>query len=71
MKSFFRFDGNNFKTEPSSNYPHREVTTLGSYKGMPFVTGSGYPDNKKTEILDYNSKQWNVVADYPFSSGPW
>ena len=56
--------------EPSSNYPHIFAIGLGLYKGMPFVTGS-YSDapNKKTEILDYNSKQWNVVADYPFSPG--
>ena len=34
------------------------------------MTGPDYsPTNKKTEILDYNSKQWNVAADYPFSSG--
>jgi hypothetical protein len=27
-----------------------------------------HPANKKTEILNYASKQWNAVADYPFSS---
>ena len=66
---FSRFDGNSFKVESSSNYPHTYVNVLGVYKGAPFVTGSHNPANKKTEILDYASKQWNPVADYPFSSG--
>ena len=64
----FRFDGNNFKTEPSSNFPHRRVNVLGLYKGEAFVTGSNQPSNIKTEILDYDSNKWNQVADYPFSS---
>ena len=54
--------------ETSSNYPHRRVNVLGIYKEQPFVTGSSTP-NIKTEILDYEMKQWNIVADYPFSSG--
>ena len=65
-----RFDGRSFKTEPSSNYPHKYETVLGLYKGMPFVTGSYTVQdtpNKKTEILDHTSKQWNVVDDYPFA----
>ena len=47
---------------------------MGIYKGQPFVTGSSN-GNKKTEILEETenmgvvSKQWNVVADYPFSRG--
>ena len=65
---YLRFDGKIFKTEPSSNHPHKNVNVLGIYKEQPFVTGSNTP-NKKTEILDNTSKQWNVVADYPFSSG--
>ena len=65
---YLRFDGRIFKTEPSSNHPHQYVNVLGIYKEQPFVTGSNTL-NKKTEILDYISKQWNVVADYPFSSG--
>ena len=64
---FKRFDGKIFKTEPSSNYPHESVNVLGIYKENPFVTGSYSPGNKKTEILDYASKKWNVV-DYPFTS---
>ena len=66
---YLRFDGKIFKTEPSSNYPHESVNVLGIYKENPFVTGSYSPGNKKTEILDYASKKWNVVADYPFNSG--
>ena len=49
--------------------PHLYANVLGVYKGEPFVTGSYNPENKKTEILDYVAKQWNVVADYPFNSG--
>ena len=67
--NFSRFDGHSFKAESSSNYPHSRVTNLGVYKGAPFVTGSYSPANKKTEVLDYASKKWSVVADYPFSSG--
>ena len=67
MQAIFRFDGNDFKTEPSSNYPHSRVNVLGVFKGRPFVTGS-HTGNVKTEILDYASEQWNVMADYPFSS---
>ena len=55
--------------ESSSNYPHGYVLALGVYKGAPFVTGSNPPANKKTEFLDYASKQWNNAADYPFGSG--
>ena len=70
ITTFLRFDGQNFKTEPSSNYPHADVNSLGVYKGQPFVTGADSNSNGlKTEILDYSSKQWNVVADYPFSTG--
>ena len=60
----------NFKTEPSSNYAHFFVTSLGSYRQSPFVTGND--DEKtglKTEILDYNNGKWVEAADYPFSNG--
>ena len=69
FQSFSRFDGYTFKVESSSNYSHSMVDALGVYKEAPFVTGSYTPSNKKTEILDYASKQWNLVADYPFGSG--
>ena len=68
FQNFSRFDGNSVRVESSSNYPHAYVNVLGVYKGAPFVTGAFNPGNKKTEILDYSSKQWNLVADYPFSS---
>ena len=68
--NFSRFDGKSVKVESTSNYPHSRVNALGVYKGAPFVTGSYYQGyNKKTEILNYASKQWNLVADYPFGSG--
>ena len=43
--------------EPASIYPHKGVHSLGIYKEKPFVTGYSY-QHKKTEILDYTSKQW-------------
>ena len=55
--------------EPSSRFSHAYVNVLGIYRENPFVTGSYIPGHKKTEILDYTSKQWNVVKDYPFTSG--
>ena len=55
--------------EPSSSQPHTRVNILGVYKENPFVTGSYSPPNKKTEIMDYASKQWHMVADYPFGFG--
>ena len=57
IKILFRFDGVNFKVEPSSQFNHTEA--LGSYRRSPFVTGS------KTEILNYENGQWNQAADYP------
>ena len=44
---------------------------LGSYKGLPFVTG-GYKDNIKTEIMQDHDiiwrwrSPWYRVDDYPF-----
>ena len=65
----FRFNGETFKTEPRSMYNHQLVFALGSYRNSPFVTGhcSGI-DGKKTEILDYEARQWNQADDYPFSN---
>ena len=58
-----------FKDEPSSEFPHAYVLSLGSYKGSPFVTGHADSTNGvKTEILDYLSGQWNRAASYPFSN---
>jgi len=69
LNGFSRFDGKTYKAEPSSKYQHSNVNVLGVYKGDPFVTGSYSPPNRKTEILDNYSKQWIVVANYPFNSG--
>ena len=58
-----------FKDEPSSEFPHAYVLSLGSYKGSPFVTGHADSTNGvKTEILDYLSGQWQRAASYPFSN---
>ena len=65
---FFSFDGTNFKTEPSSQYPHWDVRALGNYRKSPFVTGhDSSPNGLKTEILDYEAGQWNQAEDYPFA----
>ena len=65
-----RFDGTSFKTEPSSKFPHKAVGALGSYRHSAFVTGSYSSTNGlKTEILDYQAKQWHQADDFPFSNG--
>ena len=65
---FFRFNGNSFKTEPSSKYSHENVGALGNYRGSPFVTGgnTGVKKRTVTEILNYKSQEWNQADDYPF-----
>ena len=70
LKNFFSFDGTNFKSEASSQFPHLYVLALGSYQNSPFVTG--HNSNKiglKTEILDYGAAKWKQAADFPFSNG--
>ena len=71
VSSRFNGDYENFKTEPSSNFSHRDVNALGSYRKSPFVTGSYWSstDGLKTEILDRAAGQWYQVADYPFTNG--
>ena len=64
---FFSFDGTNFNSEVSSQFPHRDVLALGSYRNSPFVTG--HSSGLNTEILDYEAGQWKQAADYPFSNG--
>ena len=67
---FFRFDGETFKTEPSTNFHHEYVLALGSYRNSPFVTGHASSTNGlKTELLDYESGEWEITVDYPFSNG--
>ena len=63
------FNGESFKTEPSSKFPHYDVLALGSYKNSPFVTGQESSTNGlKTEIFDFEAKEWSQLADYPFSN---
>ena len=45
---------------------------LGSYRNSPFVTGHNSATNGlKTEILNYESKEWEQAGDYPFSNRYW
>ena len=68
--NLFSFDGTNFKSEASSQFPHYAVMALGSYRNSPFVTGhSSSVNGLKTEILDYEAGEWKQAADYPFSNG--
>ena len=39
---------------------------MGSYKQSALVTGG---QNNKTEIFDFDSKQWKEGPDYPFNDG--
>ena len=70
---FFRFDGTNFKDEPSTQFAHK-VGVLGSYRNSPFTTGSAgsgsipKPERVSTEILDYETGVWIQAPDYPFSN---
>ena len=58
------------KEEISSDYEHRYVSSLASYRGSPFVTGGsgspgGNPDHSKTELLDIKKMKWEAKADFP------
>ena len=54
------------KIEADSNFGHAGVNTLGSYRGLPFVTGSNSRlNNFATEILNYKKGIWVQVEDYP------
>ena len=68
MTTISRFDGSSFKDEPSSTFSHSYVSSLASYRRSPFVTGDRF-SSTKTEILNYESGQWNQEEDYPFSNG--
>ena len=64
------FNGETFKTEASSKFPHYDVCALGSYRNSPFVTGQNSRTNGlKTEILNYELAEWEQAGDYPFSNG--
>ena len=67
---FSSFNGETFKTEASSKFPHNDVMALGSYRNSPFVTGYYSATNGlKTEILNYGLGEWVQADDYPFSNG--
>ena len=67
---FSSFNGETFKIEPSTQFPHENIDVLGLYQNSPFVTGHGSSENGlKTEILNYGSGEWEQAGDYPFSSG--
>jgi len=69
-KECHSFNGETFKTEPSSKFSHQYVRALGSYRKSPFVTGHYSKTNGlKTEILHYEAGYWYQVDDYPFSNG--
>ena len=53
------------KKEISSNYKHKKVLSLASYRGSPFVTGSYDPGHNKTELLNVAKMQWETNADFP------
>ena len=60
--SILRFDGELFKTEPSSNYQHKDVNALGIYKEQPFVTGSGYGSESEPLIRQTRKrKSWIIL----------
>ena len=71
LNCFSSFNGETFKTQPSTKFPHEYIYQLGFYRNSPFVTGHGSSENGlKTEILDpYGSREWEQADDYPFSSG--
>ena len=67
---FCSFNGETLKAEASSNFPHRGVYAVGSYRNSPFVTGSSsFTNGLKTEILNYGSGEWEQAGDYPFTNG--
>ena len=51
----------------SSQYEHYVSSSLGNYKGSPFVTGgeSIVSQPVKTEVFDSLLQSWRSVADYP------
>lgn len=69
---FSSFNGASFKEEPSTEFPHRDIMALGSYRNSPFATGCynrySISYGLKTEILDYEAAEWVQASDYPFST---
>ena len=71
IKIVLSFNGETFKAEASSKFPHANVCALGSYRNSPFVTGQDHWENGlKTEIFNYKyGGVWEQAGDYPFSGG--
>ena len=60
------FDGLSFVPEAETSYDHSCTNSLGSYKGVPFITGG--PENVITEIFGQSSGQWTLSSNFPFAS---
>ena len=68
---FLSFDGHSFTSKNESQYDHTFVSTLGSYRGNPFITGcwnSNESNHKKTEIFQQSTQQWIEETEFPFAS---
>ena len=61
------FNGTATLDEPESKIGHWKSLSLGSYNGRPFITGGSWPHNKRTEIFNVNSREWEEYDEYPFS----
>ena len=59
------FDGLSFVSEAETSYDHSYTNSLGSYNGVPFITGSS--ENVITEIFGQNSGRWTLSANFPFA----
>ena len=68
MNLVLRFNGTIFQNQPHSLYNHKSVDHLGSFQLAPFTLGGTYPSsNRKTEMFNFTSNQWNELADFPFA----
>ena len=69
MFYFLSFDGDKFETFAASTCDHDSTYGLANYRGKPMITGSWYNPNCsiKTEIYDFESKQWKNALDYPYN----
>ena len=53
------------KMEPSTSVPHME-TSLASYHGFPFVTGSSFNANNITGLLKFPDREQSLFENKPF-----
>ena len=70
MIYFLSFDGDKFETVGSSKCDHDYTYGMANYRESPMTTGSYFNSHcyVKTEIYNFESKQWNDAPDYPLSS---